>query len=70
MPKDGPDRSAAAGALGVDRASKVGRRIAIVRYIAQGRPEWAVTARVLSQPIAKPIEGTQFCLTRTVGHLA
>lgn len=56
--KEGPEKSVG-GPLGAERLG-----IAIINYVAQDRPDLAVTARALSQRMASPTDDTKYCLKR------
>lgn len=52
--------------LHLERTRSAGRRIAILNYIAQDRPDLSVSLRVLSQQMSCPVEGTEVGVKRAV----
>lgn len=69
MTKDGVEKSGQSKPLSREQASKARGGLAIVNYMAQGRPDLAVMARVLSQRSAPPTEGTEDCVQRIIRYL-
>lgn len=67
--KDGVDKSGQGKPLRGEQASKARRRITVVNYMTQDRPDIDVVAGVLSQRMASPTEGTKCCLKRVIRHL-
>lgn len=70
MAKYGADKSGSGAFLVGDRASKARRGVAIINYMAQGRPDMVLTARVLSHRMTASIEGTDICLNGGIRCLA
>lgn len=67
---EGPGRSRAREPRHGEIVSKARGGGSIINYMAQGRLDLAMTARVLSQRIASPTTGTGGCLRRAISHLA
>lgn len=68
--KEGPEKSMSGESLDADTASKARTGLAILNYVAQDGPDLAVTARVLSQRMSAPTEGTEHCLNCALLYLA
>lgn len=68
--KDRGDKAATRAPLIGYQAIHVRRGIAITNYMAQDRPNLSVTARVLSQHLATPTEGTEMSLKRAIRYLS
>lgn len=59
MTKEGPEKSSEGEPLAANWAKSVRRGLPIVNYMAQDRPELAVTTRVLSQRMGARAEGDE-----------
>lgn len=70
MTTEGPNKSMGGKPLDPERPSKARKGIDNISYVAQDRPDLAVTARVLSPQMASPTEGTEVCPKRAIHDLA